>query len=130
MSERPQNKHLVPFKEGHDPKRKGNGRKPGKALTTILTELLEKNCPKGIMDLEFIKKLSVKKKLTTKEAIALRLMHSALDDGNLYAIKEIFDRLEGRTKQPIEHLGEGGGPVTFQVNVTSSEMKKEIGKLK
>jgi len=130
MNDRPQNKHLIPFEPGPDKRRDKSGRKPGKAISTILRELMDKNSPKSIMDLKYIKKLSDKKTLTNAEAVALRLMNRALVQGNLFAIKEILDRLEGRSKQPIEHLGQGGGPVTLQVNVTSSKMKDELDKLK
>ena len=46
---------------------------------------------------------------------ALRLLARALVDaglvGDVTALKEIGDRLDGKPTQAIEHAGEGGGPI-------------------
>lgn len=35
-------------------------------------------------------------------------------EGDVQAIKEIGDRLDGKPSQAVEHMGEGGGPVQFE----------------
>ncbi len=45
-----------------------------------------------------------------KEAIADKLIELALD-GDLPAIKEVLDRIQGKVAQPLEHSGEDGGPI-------------------
>ncbi len=98
-------KNLKPFKKGKDPRRNLKGKPKGKAITTILKELMDKSTAKSIMDLPFIKKLNTKKTLSNGEALALRLMTSALVAGDVKAMKEILDRLEGKSKQSVEFIG-------------------------
>lgn len=47
------------------------------------------------------------------EGLAERLISEALS-GDMQALKEIGDRLDGRPHQAIEHAGEGGGPIQLQ----------------
>jgi hypothetical protein len=35
--------------------------------------------------------------------------------GDLEAIKTVFDRIDGKVPQPVEHAGEGGGPLEVVV---------------
>lgn len=101
MSERPQNKHLKPFKAGTDDRREGNGRKKGISLITVLRQLMESNAPKAMIDVEYVKTLTSKKKLTYNELLGLRLAYAAMSEGDITAIKEIFDRLEGKAEQAV-----------------------------
>lgn len=49
-------------------------------------------------------------------AIAERLLDKAAE-GDVAAIKEVGDRLDGKPRQAIEHMGEGGGPVVTTVHL-------------
>ena len=49
-------------------------------------------------------------------AIAERLLDKAAE-GDVAAIKEVGDRLDGKPKQSMEHTGEGGGPVKASLTV-------------
>ena len=44
--------------------------------------------------------------------IALKVMEMA-EAGDIAAIKELGDRLDGKPKQSVEATGSGGGPVRF-----------------
>jgi hypothetical protein len=49
--------------------------------------------------------------------IADKLVEKAAE-GDIQAIKEVFDRTEGKAAQAIEHMGEGGGPILTGITVT------------
>lgn len=76
MSERPQNKHLKPFKKGDDPRRC----KRGKQALPDLKELIEAIGDEGM------------------EVIVQALFNQA-KKGNIKAIQELFDRYYGKVKQ-------------------------------
>lgn len=46
--------------------------------------------------------------------IADKLCKMAID-GDIHAMKEIGDRLEGRPRQAVEHTGEEGGPLNIVI---------------
>ena len=46
-------------------------------------------------------------------AIARKLLNEA-EDGNMQAIREVADRLDGKPAQAVQHSGEGGGPIQIQ----------------
>lgn len=46
------------------------------------------------------------------DALAEKLL-AACDAGDLSALKELGDRLDGKAKQQIEATGEGGGPIVI-----------------
>lgn len=46
--------------------------------------------------------------------IAEKLLSMA-QEGDIAAIRELGDRLDGKAKQQIEATGEGGGPLTVQI---------------
>jgi hypothetical protein len=48
----------------------------------------------------------------TLRRIADKLLAMA-EDGDIQAMKEIGDRLDGKPKQQIEASGEGGGPIVI-----------------
>jgi len=50
---------------------------------------------------------------TTRELIAQQLICLALT-ADLDAIKYIFDRVDGKPAQSLEHSGPGGGPITLE----------------
>ncbi len=75
-----------------------NGRPRGQALSTILKTLLDGTTT--------IDEEGKKKKITRNEQIALSLLKEA-SNGNVQAIKEIFDRTEGKAQQFIDHTSKG-----------------------
>jgi hypothetical protein len=83
-----------PWKEG-DPSPNPSGRPKGsKNLSTVLKEMLEEEL-EVIID-------GVKVKKAFKDLIVRKLIKKA-NDGDLRAIQEIFDRVEGKAKQEIQH---------------------------
>jgi hypothetical protein len=93
----------------------GRGRQKGsKSLSTLIGEVLEKE-------------LTTKNPITRKpekmsmaELIALRLVTKAAG-GNIMAIREIFDRREGKAVQVNEISGIDGAPIDIQHSVIDLE---------
>lgn len=83
-----------PFKPGQS----GNpaGMKPGtRHLSTLLRKVLESG-----VDVEIGKRT-----ITVNEAEVIRQLCRGVAKGNLNAIREVFDRVDGKATQPIEHSG-------------------------
>jgi len=76
----------------------------GRKLDTIWSDAIRK----AINDED---RLTGQKKINK---LAETLVSQALD-GDIQAIKEIGDRLEGKPKQQTEIMGEDGGPVTMTI---------------
>lgn len=96
-----------------------NGRPKGaKNVSTVLKEMLEKVAPEVIADTKFVKEFCKgKKRVTSADATAARLMYEALVKGEPWAVKELMDRTEGKASQPLEHSGPDGGPIQQRVIV-------------
>jgi hypothetical protein len=117
MKRKPNNpdaaKNLVFFKKGADANRNLAGRPKGKALSTILSELLSKSAGAKLTELAFVKKLTAsmtpaqKKQLTTADIVVFRLLSEAIETGDITAIKEILDRTEGKAKQSLDITSNG-----------------------
>jgi hypothetical protein len=91
----PNPENIEPYK--FEPGQSGNpsGRPKGtKNPSTILKEMLEEEL-EVVID-------GVKVKKTFKDLIVRKLIKKA-NDGDLRAIQEIFDRVEGKAKQEIQH---------------------------
>jgi hypothetical protein len=61
---------------------------------------------------ETIRRAVVQADGATLRRIADKLLAMA-EDGDIQAMKEIGDRLDGKPKQQIEASGEGGGPIVI-----------------
>ncbi len=72
---------------------------------------MNQKASKEVLNLPFIKKLTASKTLTNGEVMALRLLTNAVVGGDVKAMKEILDRLEGKSKQSIEHSGDNIGVI-------------------
>lgn len=84
------------------------GRKKGsKNITTYLKQYLDKKAIKSIQELKFVSELGDGKKITNSEAIALKLIHKALFEGDIRAIENIQDRIEGKPGQFIDITTDG-----------------------
>lgn len=60
------------------------------------------------------------------ETVALKLLEEA-EEGNMVAIKELFDRLDGRAVQATEISGPEGGPIeTTGTSNFTKELLSEI----
>jgi hypothetical protein len=83
-----------------------NGRPKGQSLITILKNILEKEAPDSVTNNEYIQSYIesnlVKRKLTHQETIMLKLIHSAEVMGDMAAMKEILNRIEGPITEKIE----------------------------
>ena len=79
-----------------------NGRPPGKSMTTILKDLLEKKMTlsKDPFTGEDLKN----EKFAIREILMMRLLAMGIK-GDRYAIESILDRVEGKANQPVEHSG-------------------------
>ncbi len=90
--------NIIPHK--FKPGQSGNpkGRPKGKSLTKILKELLQKETT---IEIE-----GEKRTITNAELLSLKLMKKAIKGDDLAAIKEVFDRIEGKAKQSLEVEGE------------------------
>jgi len=86
----------VPFIKG-DPRINRAGRpKKGQTMTDILSWALDQR--KTITDSETGKE----KSLLLRHALAEKLISKAINDGDVSAIKYIYDRIDGRPKENIE----------------------------
>lgn len=102
----PKRENLKPFVKGPDPRRNKKGPPKGVMISTILKKLMNAKASKDVLDLPFIKKLSKSKTLTNGEVMALRLLTNAVVGGDVKAMKEILDRLEGKAQQSVKHSGD------------------------
>lgn len=96
------------FKKGN----KGGGRPRGSVpLATILKRLLEQK-----IDLKDpITKEQTKKEI--QEALMLSLVGRGLK-GDITAIKEIFERIDGKVPQSVQHAGDpAGAPIKTEAKV-------------
>lgn len=100
------------FKPGESGNPKG--RPPVPSLKSVLKNLIDSQAPKAIIDLAYVQKLTEKKDLTYNDVLALRLATAALVEGDIAAIKEIFDRLEGKAQQTVD-VTTGGDPINQQI---------------
>lgn len=57
---------------------------------------------------------------TNLDVLALALI-SAGKTGDVPALKEIGDRLDGKVPQALQHEGEGGGPITVVIRKFSDD---------
>ncbi len=62
--------------------------------------------------------------ITWEESIAHALIRQS-SAGNLSAIKELLDRLYGRSKESVEVSGAGGGPIVVR-NLTDAELEAYV----
>ncbi len=53
------------------------------------------------------------------DALAASLVKKGLS-GDVHAIREIADRLDGKATQAVEHMGDGGGPVEVKPSPTEA----------
>ena len=97
------------FQKGQSGNPKGRP-KVGKTLTEQLRKVLAEKTPDGV---------------TKAEAIARKLVDLALED-SVPAIKELFDRLEGKPPQRLEHAGDLENPIRA---ITTVEIIKDYGKV-
>jgi hypothetical protein len=86
----------IPFTK-NDPRinRKGRPRK-GQTMTDILNWALDQK--RKITDV----KTGEEKSLLLRQVLAQKLIDKAIDDGDVPAIKYIFDRLDGKPKETVE----------------------------
>lgn len=103
MSNKPEN--LKPFLKGHDPRRSPGKPKGSISITTILKQISKKR----LVSLDDIE--GCKRRMTVAEKIAIKLISKAMD-GDMQALKEYNDRLDGKSMQHVELGGPGGGPLT------------------
>jgi hypothetical protein len=87
---------LMPFVK-NDPRINRKGRpKKGQTLTDILDWTLDQK--RRIKN----KETGEEKSLLLRQMLAQRLINKAVDEGDMPAIKYIFDRLDGKPKETVE----------------------------
>ena len=93
------------FKEGESGN--PNGRPKGtKNLSTILKAMLEE-------DVEVV--IDGKKERRQFQEVIIRKLLKKANDGEIRAIIEIFDRVEGKAKQEIDQKTEHSGGITLEI---------------
>lgn len=87
-----------------------NGRPVGsRNVSTILREMLAEIAPDEIVSTKFVKEFCKgRKKVTTADAIAARLLNEGLVKGESWAMRELIDRTEGKAPQTIEITDDAG----------------------
>ena len=94
-----------PWKEG-DPSPNPSGRPKGtKNLSTILRSMLEE-------DVDVV--IDGKKERRQFQEVIIRKLLKKANDGEIRAIIEIFDRVEGKAKQETEHSGTMTNKLTIE----------------
>jgi hypothetical protein len=99
------------FSSTNQPPKGSTGPKKGKRLTTILKEMLQKDA--GTIN-------PALKGLKTNEALMLEILNIALREDSetknkLAAIKDIFDRVDGKAKQEVEQTINTIKPLDFKI---------------
>jgi len=94
--------------------------KKGESLMEILRQKLDDTIPKS--------------KSTYKDMVVMRLIQLA-NNGDLGALKYLFDRMEGSPRQQLEHTGADGGPIAIQMSPTErkqrlAEIEKELSRVR
>lgn len=91
----------VPFQKGDDPRRNMEGRPKG-SLSFATALKLEAEKQAGIITLED----GTTKKVSALELITRKLVELG-KNGDMQAIKEIADRMDGKAKQSLDHTTDG-----------------------
>lgn len=105
------------------------GRKPTKMLTDMLTRELKQKKDitiKGI-DVETGKETTIRVPMPNKEVLIQALLRQAAK-GNINAIREVFDRVEGKAAQAIDvtSLGESVAPQAEYKGKTPEELEEML----
>jgi len=104
----------MPFTKG-DPNINRKGRPPKEwTMAGIIEQALEE--------------VEAKSGKTFKELIAKRLAHLAVS-GDMQAIKEINDRMDGKPAQSVKHQGDKDNPASFTFIVQSDVAKENLKQL-
>lgn len=100
------------FSSTNQPK---NRRKSTKFLTDLLTKELKGKTEIMIsgFDPETGKPTKIKVPMPTKQNIVQALLRQAAK-GNVHAIKEVWDRIEGKTIQPVQLSGDKENPIPIE----------------
>ncbi len=106
-------KNLNLFEPGNN---KGGRKKGSISLAKILSDMLEKKITKNTGE-----------KITIKEAVVLAHLKKAMS-GDIPAIKEVYDRTDGKIISKTEITGKDGEPLKLQ-NVTAEEIDDRISLL-
>lgn len=101
------------FSKENQPRK--NGRKKGLLFTTILKKMIECDAPEMVTNNEYvhsyIEENIAGRKLSHQEMIVLKLIHSAEVNGDMQAIKEILNRIDGTVTENID-MKSGGEKIT------------------
>ena len=91
--------NLKPFGPDNPPPPNRGRKKGSRNVSTILREMLEREAPESAVSLDLIKAFCRgRRRVTSADAVAARLLYEALVAGELPAIKELLDRAEGKAK--------------------------------
>lgn len=113
------------FSSEHQP---DNYRKPTKFLTELLIKELNSEEEIIIEGIDTItgKSTKVRVPMPTQRQVVQALLRQA-KKGNVNAVREVYDRVEGKAPQPLEHSGPGGSPLQliFQQDSNSEPLLDE-----
>jgi hypothetical protein len=109
--------NLIPYKPGQS----GNpsGRPKRAPVTDYLRDQLEMEVPKELLDRVspqelLMMKLVMGEKPTFGQFVAFKSIQATLK-GDIFALKEVLDRVEGKVTQKVDH----GGRITLETLLTS-----------
>lgn len=118
--------------------KKGNSGGPGRpALTEIekaarnasrreIAELYQRF--KGLTPDEATKLLAAKKTTLLERAFLVSLLRMGdPEDGDLTELHRMYDRLLGKSRQAVEHTGEGGEPLAIEVVIVQGSKDQKAG---
>lgn len=100
--------NLILFKKGEKGISPGHPR--GKTFKTILRDIANSNSTK-LLPKEMVKKYNLK---SVAEAVCLKLFFKAMK-GDIKAIKEVIDRVDGKAVQRTELSGANGKPISIEI---------------
>lgn len=108
--------NLTPFKKGN--KMGAKGRPKGSVnLTTTLRKLLEQK-------LTLADKNGIKKTMTGREWVAESLMKKAIGKADVAAIREVFDRVDGKAAQTLDIGNKEGESFKTTLELDKETIKK------
>ena len=114
----PNEKNLVPFQKGHDPKRNINGR-PKKYVTLLkdsgykLSEINDTIQTMMAMNIDELKEIYESPSGTILEKTIANAMRKSLTKGSLYSIDTLLTRVYGKPKETSTVTNDGKIEVVF-----------------
>jgi hypothetical protein len=112
-----------PFKKGQSGNAKGRPKKE-LCMTTQLKEVGEMVLYKSILEKLRAQIPEIPKGITFARAVAIRV-HLMAIGGDMEAVKELHNRVDGKVPENIRMAGDGGGPLKIMYLATEAACAEE-----